>query len=277
MKENYTGQAASLDWYYAESGRQVGPIPEGSFDDLVRSGVVRPDTLVWQQGMANWQTYATVRPAPAPSLPVPTLDAASAITPVVTATRFCSECGRPFPQTELVPFGSSFVCATCKETFAHKLREGVSVAGAPRYAGFWIRFVARLIDGAILFTVSMILNTVGGLVFLGGAMRGAGASVALSGGYLAFQGVLFLINTAIAISYEAYFLTHYNATPGKLALRLKVIPVNGGPISLSLAIGRYFANYLSALTLGIGYIMAGIDDQKRALHDRICDTRVIHA
>ena len=29
------------------------------------------------------------------------------------------------------------------------------------------------------------------------------------------------------------------------------------------------------LILGIGYIMAGFDEQKRTLHDRICDTRVI--
>jgi hypothetical protein len=32
---------------------------------------------------------------------------------------------------------------------------------------------------------------------------------------------------------------------------------------------------LSAFTLTIGYIMAGIDEQKRALHDRICNTRVV--
>ncbi len=266
-----------MDWYYAESGRQVGPVAEDSFNALVRSGVVRADTLVWQQGMANWQTYASVRPVPVPVAAVPLPDAASAVTPG-PATRFCSECGRPFPQGELIPFGNSFVCAACKETFAHKLREGVGVAGAPRYAGFWIRFVAKLIDGAILFTVSMILSTLGGLVFFsGGVLRGGGASVALTGAYLAFQGVLFLINMAIAISYEVYFLTRYNATPGKLALRLKIIPVAGGPISLSLAVGRYFANYLSVLTLGIGYIMAGLDEQKRALHDRICETRVIHA
>jgi len=265
-----------MDWYYAESGRQVGPIHEESFDALVRSGVVRTDTLVWQQGMPNWQTYGTVRPVV--TTPVaPPLDAAAAVSSG-SSTRFCSECGRPFPQGELIPFGSSFVCATCKETFAHKLREGVNVAGAVRYAGFWIRFVAIMIDGAVMATVSMLLSGLGTAVFFSGRAAGrAGAMVALSGAYLAFQGVIFLVNLAIGISYQVYFLTHYSATPGKLALRLKVIPAKGGPVSAPLAIGRFFAQYLSMLTLGIGYIMAGLDPQKRALHDRICETRVIHA
>ncbi|HLN02210.1 MAG TPA: RDD family protein [Bryobacteraceae bacterium] len=263
-----------MDWYYAESGRQVGPIQEDSFDALVRSGVVRPDTLVWQQGMPNWQTYGMVRPVAAPV--APPLDAAASVTPG-PSTRFCSECGRPFPQSELIPFGSSFVCATCKETFAHKLREGVNVAGALRYAGFWIRFVAILIDGAILVTVSLLLNAVAGLVlFTGGVARG-GAMAGLSGAYFAIQGVIFFVNLGIGIWYQVYFLTHYSATPGKLALRLKVIPAKGGPISMPLAIARFFANYLSMFTLGIGYMMAGFDPQKRALHDRICETRVIHA
>jgi uncharacterized RDD family membrane protein YckC len=47
------------------------------------------------------------------------------------------------------------------------------------------------------------------------------------------------------------------------------------PVSYGRAFGRYFGTWLSGLTLGIGYIMAAFDDQKRSLHDRVCDTRVI--
>ncbi len=259
-----------MDWYYAESGRQIGPIQQESFEALVRSGVVRPDTLVWQQGMQNWQPYGTVAPPQPQPVAVATAVADS-------STRFCTECGRPFRQSELIPFGNSFVCVACKEVFAHKLREGVNVGGAVRYAGFWIRFVALLIDGAILGTIGTLLNMVGMLVFFRGlAPRAPGAAVVYSGVFIAYEGALFLINIAIGISYSVYFWTRYGATPGKLALRLKVVTSAGGPISVSLAIGRFFAYYISAFTLGIGYIMAGFDPQKRALHDRICDTRVIH-
>jgi uncharacterized RDD family membrane protein YckC len=60
-----------------------------------------------------------------------------------------------------------------------------------------------------------------------------------------------------------------------MALDLKVVRPDGGPISLGRAVGRYFAKIVSGIILAIGYIIAGFDDQKRALHDMMCDTRVI--
>lgn len=47
-------------WFYASEGRQQGPFPEGQFRDLVAQGVVRPDTLVWTEGMAGWQKAAEI-------------------------------------------------------------------------------------------------------------------------------------------------------------------------------------------------------------------------
>jgi hypothetical protein len=50
-----------MDWYYAESGQQRGPVDESGFADLVRNGKVRDDTLVWREGMAQWQPFGVVR------------------------------------------------------------------------------------------------------------------------------------------------------------------------------------------------------------------------
>ncbi|MBH5385370.1 DUF4339 domain-containing protein [Bradyrhizobium diversitatis] len=47
-------------WFYASQGKQQGPFPEGQFRDLIAQGVVRPDTLVWTEGMAGWQKAAEV-------------------------------------------------------------------------------------------------------------------------------------------------------------------------------------------------------------------------
>jgi len=47
-------------WLYASEGKQQGPYPEGQFRDLVAQGVVRPDTLVWSEGMAGWQKAAEI-------------------------------------------------------------------------------------------------------------------------------------------------------------------------------------------------------------------------
>ena len=50
---------------------------------------------------------------------------------------------------------------------------------------------------------------------------------------------------------------------------------DGSPLTGGRAIGRYFAELVSSMILLMGYIMAGFDTEHRALHDRICDTRVI--
>jgi uncharacterized RDD family membrane protein YckC len=264
-----------MDWYYAESGRQVGPIKEDALESLVRSGVIKPDTLVWREGMGNWQPYQTVQPmASAVTAGAGAVDSA----PIGQASRFCSECGRPFPPTELIAFGTALVCANCKPVFAQKLREGVLIAGAVRYGGFWIRGLALLIDGLILFVVNILVNMLAGTVFgLGvGPIAGASRTPAVFPGALAaFGGVMFLVDIGIGIGYSTWFLVRYGATPGKMALGLKVITATGGGISAPLAIGRFFAHYVDAFTMGIGYIIAAFDDQKRTLHDRICGTRVV--
>ncbi len=60
-----------------------------------------------------------------------------------------------------------------------------------------------------------------------------------------------------------------------MALGLKVITADGDKVSYLKAFGRYFAEIVSGIILCIGYIMAAFDDEKRTLHDRICNTRVV--
>ena len=72
-----------------------------------------------------------------------------------------------------------------------------------------------------------------------------------------------------------FFLGKFGATPGKMACKLKVVRPDGERISYARALGRHFAEMLSGIILYIGYIMAAFDEEKRTLHDRICDTRVI--
>jgi uncharacterized RDD family membrane protein YckC len=60
-----------------------------------------------------------------------------------------------------------------------------------------------------------------------------------------------------------------------MACGLKVVTEDGQRLSYMRAFGRYFAEIISGMILYIGYIMAAFDYEKRALHDRICTTRVI--
>lgn len=256
-----------MTWYYADNGRQVGPVEESALDDLVKSGVVRDDTLVWREGLPNWQPHAAVRGVRVEPQPIP------AVIPVAAGTGFCSECGRPFPTDQLLNLGTASVCAQCKPIYLQRVREGGQGVGARHYGGFWIRFVARIIDGVILAVVGFILRTPLVLMLGAGAVRPDVSAIPI---LLGFTGIVLLLEVALSVAYEAFFLTTRGATPGKMVVGLKVIRSDGGPISAGVAVGRYFAQWISALILWIGYIMAGIDTEKRALHDRICDTRVIY-
>lgn len=253
-----------MDWFYADAGKQIGPIDDATFQGLVTTGIIRDETLVWSSGMANWQPYQTIRPA----AQAPALAGASG------ESRFCSECGRPYPPDELVAFGSSLVCAACKPVFTQKLREGIRPAGAVRYGGFWIRYLAVLVD-SLVFSVLIVVVFATGLMLFPIDWVNVGRSQPDLLKLLALEGVVWLSFLVFAAVYETWMIGRYAATLGKMACGLRVVMSDGGKVSYARSLGRHFAKHLSSFILGIGYIMAGFDDEKRALHDRICDTRVV--
>jgi len=83
------------------------------------------------------------------------------------------------------------------------------------------------------------------------------------------------IQIGIAMAYEIVLIGKYGATLGKRACKIHVVTADGGKVSYGRAAGRYFAKLLSGFTCLIGYIIAFFDEEKRALHDRICNTRVV--
>lgn len=184
----------------------------------------------------------------------------------------CSQCGRALAHSDLVQIAGSWVCAECKPAFLSRvMASGAAVTSKWHYAGFWIRVVARLIDGVILGVVqaciALALFGTFGAEFMPSVTRSAPIGLRLGFQFLSY---------AVAIVYEAVFLRYQGATLGKMALGLKVVRSNGAPLGWGVSIGRYFMYIVSAIILGIGYIMAGFDDEKRTLHDRACDTRVIY-
>jgi len=189
--------------------------------------------------------------------------------PPLTKMLYCSQCGQPKSEQELAHFGDILVCGSCKPAYAQGLSEGIAPRGAFHYGGFWIRFVAYLIDALIVGFASVAVQAV-----LIPTMR-ANASLTPQAGGLALVGIAYIVGVALAATYEGLFVYKLGATPGKMVLGLRVVRPDGGPVSLGRAIGRYFAKMLSAIILLIGFIMAGFDREKRALHDILVDTRVI--
>lgn len=197
--------------------------------------------------------------------------------------RYCSQCGQPAPPDQLARFGDTLVCPDCKNSYVQKLREGVvPIQPVFRYAGFWIRFVATLIDGIILGIAGSAVQ----LLLLGGALRPfmgikpdapPEEALAAFGALMGTLALSMLVGVVMGASYEGFFVSRVGATPGKMVFGLKVVRPDGGPVSLGRAVGRYFAKWLSYITFCIGFIIAGFDAQKRAMHDMIVDTRVVKA
>jgi uncharacterized RDD family membrane protein YckC len=191
-------------------------------------------------------------------------------TTAVTGEAVCQECGKSFSPSDMMRYGNLWVCAGCKPVFVQKLKEGHSMPGVMEYAGFWIRFGAKLIDGVILGVVTLAIGMTGGFLTSGGG------TVDL-GGLILFQVVLVFFQYVVAAVYATWFVGKYDATPGKMVCKLRVVTEDGGKVSYARACGRHFAEYLSGMILAIGYLMAAFDQERRTLHDRICSTRVVRA
>lgn len=231
-------------------------------DELQRlsaTGVINSETLVWREGMADWQPLRIAAAELAGG-------AANGNAPVT-----CSSCGKLVQASDAMSYGGQMICADCKPAFVQKLREGGEASLTKmNYAGFGIRFGAKFLDGLIMMIPMGVLYA----LMFGAAMSGGAESF----GALMFIQVIFYLFAYVGIPfYTAFFLSKYGATPGKMICKIKVVRSNGEPLRFGRSIGRAYADMLSGMVLYFGYIMAAFDNpERRALHDRICDTRVIH-
>ena len=156
---------------------------------------------------------------------------------------FCPKCGK---QNE----DSARYCQGCGNALQGETAPAPATASI-RYAGFWQRFLAVVIDGIIVSVATGIVYT---------ATFGTGVIVGFIAPWL----------------YEAFMLSsEWQATVGKKAMSIVVTDVDGKRISFARATGRHFAKYISALLLGIGFIMAAFTARKQALHDMIAETLVL--
>ncbi len=154
-----------------------------------------------------------------------------------------------------------------------------------RYAGFWLRFVAYLIDYFLLQFVTLLLTLpfIGALVLSVFGFINAGEHNLIDqwsflglAGVAGFIFLIVLINLLAGWLYFAFMQTSgTQATLGKMALGIMVTDLEGNRITFGRATARYFSKIISKMTFYIGYILAGLTGKKQALHDMIAGTLVI--
>ena len=132
-------------------------------------------------------------------------------------------------------------------------------------AGFWLRLVALMIDGFLVFLIQVIFGII--LFFIGSGGFNLDGTLSL---------VLQMFSTVVSLFYWIFFTGNCGQTPGKMLLRIQVVRTDGSSLSYGTAFYReVVGKFLSGIIFAIGYLMAAFDDQKQGLHDRMAKTYVI--
>src|SRR5581483_3794545 len=136
-------------------------------------------------------------------------------------------------------------------------QETPQAAGEQPAAGFWVRGGAVAID---ILVLSIVQKPIAWVM----ASAGLGALIPAA------------VNFLVGVAYYTAMIANRGRTVGKMAAGVKVIRMDGSPISVPRALARYLAAMASGLSLLGGYILGASTDKKRTFHDFIVDTRVIY-
>lgn len=243
-----------MKWFYIDTSitdgdRRQGPYSIDEIRDFVNEGKIKDETLVWHTGETNWKAWKDFPEASEP--PEPT-------------------------EEELL-----------KQTIETLLQGRMQ---RKRFAGFFVRANAFIIDNLILSVVGAIflyIMSLAGMLDLNAVSEivnqyidNPGSTDLVSKALdLPGMSTFFTIWSIVQAIYFIVFHAVWGATPGKKLLRIHVEMANGEKLSWAFSIFRFVASIVTQATLifyGLGYLIVLIDPQKRALHDFIAQTRVVH-
>jgi uncharacterized RDD family membrane protein YckC len=130
--------------------------------------------------------------------------------------------------------------------------------------GFWARLWASVIDSILSAMVLYpVLYAIYGKEYIGSA-------------YLVPGGGDFILTHVLPAIAIIIFWIYRSATPGKMAIRAKIVDAKTGRHpSKGQLIGRYFAYYISMLPLFLGFLWIAWDPRKQGWHDKLAGTVVV--
>jgi len=236
-----------MEIWIGRDGERHGPYQEDDVRQWLRSGQLSPADLAWYEGLADWQPLSVLFP-----------DMVAAPPPAAT---------NPYaaPTAPLLP-----------QTTAAALED---------YAGFWKRVAAYLLDAIILYIPQMLIEKAFGGDAAKAALQQASldavgnpdAMMAANMHYYATMWPAMLLIVVLGVLYFTVCESSaWQGTLGKLALGIRVTDMEGRRISFPRALGRYFAKFLSAIILGVGFLMVAWTQRKQGLHDMVCGTLVLN-
>ena len=147
------------------------------------------------------------------------------------------------------------------------------------YAGFWVRFVALLIDEIVLFVpLVIVFVATEGSAFTNytNCVQAGGLATVCTSTYLGGVALFELLAFAESAVYSILLWSLLGGTLGQRMLGLHVVDAaTGRNIGLGRSIGRYVGFAISGIALDIGFIWAAFDPRKQGWHDKIASTFVV--
>ncbi|WP_334180453.1 RDD family protein [Pseudoxanthomonas sp.] len=243
-------------WYYADaSGQRQGPFSAEELASHVRHARLGAASLVWREGLQDWQPLRTV--AAELDLQLDAIDAPAADVAV------------PAPDAPYTPPSADL--ASFQPV----------VAGHVVQAGLWKRFAASCIDSMVTTIISYALMIP--LMLIGVGVMGAGGSdnpFATGAGIASMLAIYPILFLAPCIYFGWMQSSSLQASLGKLAVGIKVARTDGQRVSFWRGFLRSLAYLVfSMVTCGLGVLISGLmvafTERKQALHDMLCDTLVV--
>ena len=197
---------------------------------------------------------------------------------------FCSQCGRGLDATtQACPACGSDTGIRPTAPIQTISPSRISPAVRTTYAGFWLRFVAWVLDEAMLAGIAFfVLGRFASFARLSSIFGGFGPIEDADNWIEAFGfgATVFFFLFFILISWlyhAAMESSSWQGTIGKRALGIIVTDMNGAKIDFWRATGRFFSRLATnMIPLGIGYFVAGFTQRKQAVHDFLANTLVLH-
>ncbi|MFT4257662.1 MAG: RDD family protein [Pseudoxanthomonas sp.] len=281
-------------WYYADRNRQrQGPIETTELAGLFRRDQVAADTLVWRDGLPQWQALGDfagelglLDDAPAaPTAPLSLQGDADAVADSASDAPATGHAGFEAREPGYATSSSNNDAQPDSPYAAPAASVAAWSAPVPGgevvYAGFWKRVAASFIDSFVTAMLSYVLLIPLMLAFgvgLGSLAQSEFASTGFSIGFLVLQ---YAISIGVPALYFGWMQSSSSmASLGKMAVGVKVVRGNGDRLSFWRSFLRYIALILfTVVTCGVGMLIAGLmvafTERKQGLHDLICDTLVV--
>jgi uncharacterized RDD family membrane protein YckC len=137
-----------------------------------------------------------------------------------------------------------------------------------RYGGFWVRFLAFILDGIVIGVIAGALSV---FAFGGGTFVRMTPDGAMTVDYTANA-----FGALVALIYFVGFWAWRGQTPGMIPFDMRIVlAADGSKPDWVQMLLRYVGLIISFLILFLGVIWVGFDRRKQGWHDKIARTVVV--